>query len=379
MISVNSQFDGGNIEVVSISEEADIQLKICPDRDSEFYQWFYFCLQGAAKRACRIRLLNAFGAAYPDGWLDYHVVASYDREHWFRVASRYHQGELQFDHQPQQDRVYYAYFTPYSFEQHQRLVCWAQGMDNCRLSSLGLTLDGRELDLLTITGPEQDTAGKHAIWITARQQPGETMAEWFMQGLLETLLSARNPLVEELLAKAVFYLVPNMNPDGGVRGHLRTNAVGVNLNREWHSPSMERSPEVFQVLQKMDQTGVDLYLDIHGDETIPYNFLAGCGGNPDFSPRQSELESKFQQGLLKASSEFQLQQGYTPDQFGEETLMLASNQVGHRFDCLSMTLEMPFKDNAMNPDKQSGWSSQRSMQLGQDMLIPIQQLLDELR
>lgn len=35
-----------------------------------------------------------------------------------------------------------------------------------------------------------------------------------------------------------------MNPDGSWRGHLRTNAAGANLNREWAKPSLETSPEV---------------------------------------------------------------------------------------------------------------------------------------
>ena len=38
--------------------------------------------------------------------------------------------------------------------------------------------------------------------------------------------------------------MPNMNPDGSIRGHLRTNAKGANLNREWKEPTEERSPEV---------------------------------------------------------------------------------------------------------------------------------------
>lgn len=61
-----------------------------------------------------------------------------------------------------------------------------------------------------------------------------------------------------------------MCPDGSVRGHLRTNACGANLNREWatvkpeyKAPSLERSPEVYYVLKKMDETGVDVCLDIH--------------------------------------------------------------------------------------------------------------------
>ena len=43
-----------------------------------------------------------------------------------------------------------------------------------------------------------------------------------------------------------------MNPDGSWRGHLRTNATGANLNREWLEPSKERSPEVLAVRSFMD-------------------------------------------------------------------------------------------------------------------------------
>jgi murein tripeptide amidase MpaA len=72
-------------------------------------------------------------------------------------------------------------------------------------------------------------------------------------------------------ADATIFCVPNMNPDGSYRGHLRTNAAGANLNREWAAPSMETSPEVFLVRAKMEETGVDYCLDVHGDEGTPYN------------------------------------------------------------------------------------------------------------
>lgn len=67
------------------------------------------------------------------------------------------------------------------------------------------------------------------------------MAEWFVEGLLDRLLDEDDAVSRTLLDKAVFYIVPNMNPDGSVRGHLRTNAAGVNLNREWQTPSMEKA------------------------------------------------------------------------------------------------------------------------------------------
>ncbi|MEJ1741461.1 hypothetical protein SMA57_28945, partial [Escherichia coli] len=85
----------------------------------------------------------------------------------------------------------------------------------------------------------------------------------------------------------------NMNPDGAFRGHLRTNAAGTDLNRAWASPSAESSPEVLFVQAHMRQQGVDLFLDIHGDEEIPYVFAAGCEGNPGYSERQAYLETEF--------------------------------------------------------------------------------------
>ena len=104
--------------------------------------------------------------------------------------------------------------------------------------SLGQTLDGQEIDYFRLAG------GPLQVWLYARQHPGETMAEWWMEGALERLLDDSDPVVRRLREKATFHVVPNMNPDGSRRGHLRTNAVGVNLNREWHAPSLERSPEV---------------------------------------------------------------------------------------------------------------------------------------
>lgn len=57
------------------------------------------------------------------------------------------------------------------------------------------------------------------IWVICRQHPGEPMAEWFAEGLLERLTadSAQDSEAQQLLQQAVLYVVPNMNPDGSVR------------------------------------------------------------------------------------------------------------------------------------------------------------------
>ncbi len=375
-LRISAAFDGGNIVSISTQKADDIRLSIRPDQDSAFYQWFYFRLSGARHQACRLRLENAAGAAYPAGWDNYRARASYDRQHWFLVPTRIENGELIIEHRPEQDSVYYAYFTPYSWERHLDRLALAQQSARVRSHRLGSTLDGRDLDMLQIGSAEE---GRRRIWITARQHPGETMAEWLMEGVIDRLLDESDPVATALLESAVFYLVPNMNPDGSVRGHLRTNAQGVNLNREWQTPSLARSPEVYHVMERMQGTGVDLFLDIHGDESLPYNFVAGCGANPGFTPQLERLESAFSAAFLAASPDFQTRYGYEKEQFGAETLTLASNQVGERFGCLSLTLELPFKDNADRPDKRVGWNEARSQRLGEALLIPILSVLEQLR
>jgi hypothetical protein len=59
-------------------------------------------------------------------------------------------------------------------------------------------------------------AGPLQVWLYARQHPGETMAEWWMEGALEKLLDNRIG-DRRLRQKATFHVVPNMNPDGSRR------------------------------------------------------------------------------------------------------------------------------------------------------------------
>jgi murein tripeptide amidase MpaA len=55
---------------------------------------------------------------------------------------------------------------------------------------------------------------------------GESMAEWFADGLLERLTDKHDAIARHLLRDACVYVMPNVNPDGTWRGHLRTNAAG---------------------------------------------------------------------------------------------------------------------------------------------------------
>lgn len=373
---ITAQFDSGNIDILEAADPENIRLSIRKDNQSDFYQWFHFKLYGEAGVEHVMHIENAGHSAYPDGWKDYYAVASYDRDVWFRVPTEFDGKTLTIRHELDQESCYYAYFTPYSYERHQDLVQSAQQSTLCEHVLLGQTLDGRDMNLLVIGEQSEE---KQKIWVTARQHPGESMAEWFIEGLLGRLLDDEDGAVRKLLQNNVFYVVPNMNPDGSVRGHLRTNAIGVNLNREWEQPSLEQSPEVYHVLKAMDQTGVDMYLDIHGDENLPYNFVAGAEGVPSYNEQMDALGNRFKAALVAITPEFQTEFGYDVDAPGEANMTVASNAVAERFQCLAFTLEMPFKDNANLPDADFGWSANRSQQLGADVISAIYAVADDLR
>jgi murein tripeptide amidase MpaA len=372
-ISISSAFDAGNIRVVrQDGDSAD--LEIVADHMSDFYQWFYFRLAGGANRQVTLRITNCAGSAYPDGWPDYKACVSVDRDEWVRVSETiFEDGVLTIRLTPPTDSVWLAYFAPYSMERHHDLVATYSALEEVSYQSLGKTLDGQDIDCLTFG------EGPLNVWLYARQHPGETMAEWWMEGALEKLADPDDPVSRVLRRDCTIRVVPNMNPDGSRRGHLRTNAVGVNLNREWHEPSADRSPEVLCVRNAMDETGVDFAMDVHGDEAIPANFLAGFEGIPSLTDKQLELFKLFSTSLERISPDFQTRQGYEVAGPGQANMSMSTTQLAERFGCVSMTLEMPFKDNFDLPDEVYGWSPERSRHLAYACLDALHGILPEIK
>lgn len=367
-MQITSAFDAGNIEVIDASDPSRVRLRIRPDAGNDHFQWFYFRITGARDQPLVLVLENASEASYPRGWPGYRACVSTDRRTWSRTDTTFDGRELTIRYTPPGESVWIAYFAPYSLERHHDLVARSAAHPDVVYRSLGRSVEGRDIDLLQ-AGLEAPDGPKvrPRIWIIARQHPGETMAEWLVEGLLERLLEDADPVARALRSAASLYIVPNMNPDGSVRGHLRNNAAGANLNREWDRPTLERSPEVYAVRHEMERTGVDFFLDVHGDEVLPYNFVAGAEGTPSWSEARAERQASFAETLARHSPDFQTDHGYPVARPGQANMSMATNWVAERFGCLALTLEQPFKDTADSP-RPEGWSSDRARCLGRAVL-----------
>ncbi|WP_347302949.1 M14-type cytosolic carboxypeptidase [Croceibacterium sp. TMG7-5b_MA50] len=372
-IQIDAAFDSGNIEVVAIDGNS-ATLTIRRDHQSDFFQWFHFRVAGAARREVVLRITGLNASAYPGGWPDYRAAVSEDRQYWGRADSSWNAGEdngtLTIRHTPAGDLAWFAYFAPYSMERHHDLIAEAAASEGVSYRCLGHSLDGRAIDCLVIGD------GDIPVWLFARQHPGESMAEWWMEGALEALCDPADPVARVLRQRCRIHVVPNCNPDGSYRGHLRTNAVGVNLNREWHEPSAERSPEVLAVRNAMDASGVRFAMDVHGDEAIAANFMAGYDGVPSWTEKLGAEYDRYCAILDRRSPDFQTKVGYPKTPAGKANLSMSTNQLAERFGACAMTLEMPFKDNAELPDPAQGWSAERSKLLARDCLAALAEWLN---
>jgi murein tripeptide amidase MpaA len=372
-IAIDAAFDSGNIEVLSIDGKT-ARLAIARDHMSEFAQWFHFRVTGAQGEAVELKITGLNASAYPGGWPDYDACVTEDREYWTRAASSFDTGEengtLTIRYTPSGNVAWFAYFAPYSMERHHDLVSEAAASEGVELVRLGTTLDGQPLDMLEMG------EGETQVWLYARQHPGETQAEWWMEGALECLTDPADPVARALRQRCRLHIVPNCNPDGSRRGHLRTNAVGTNLNREWANPTPEKSPEVLAIRNRMDETGVDFAMDVHADEAIPAVFLAGYEGIPSWTDDLGEQFYRYQRILDRRTPDFQTKLGYPKTPAGKANLGMSTNQVAERFGACAMTLEMPYKDLADAPEPEQGWSPERCKLLARDCLAALLEWLD---
>lgn len=363
MITVNNQFEGGAIEVISAENAQQIKLQIPTDNVASTRQWFYFSVTTDTPTRQRIQLINADQVSFAKAWQDYQVFASYDGKGWFRVPSAFHAKQLTITHDAQAKRVFYAYFVPYLLKRHQQLLADVSQLPYVNVAPLTTTRLANTIDLITVGKPSKE---KKNVWLIARQHPGETMAQWISEGFLTELCFNQ---AENLLDDFTFYIVANMNPDGSIIGNHRTNANGKNLNRCWHDACQDSCPEVFYLQKAMQHYGVDFFFDIHGDESIPHNFIMSKSGDV--------FGEQLKYVLAELEKNFQMQYDYDTEKStcGSsccnsdcQQSKTATGFVTEQFGATSFLLEASFK-NLQSEGAEPSWDHSGCQRLGMNLLL----------
>eukprot|EP00667_Euglena_gracilis_P003814 EG_transcript_3825 len=327
-VAFYSGFDSGNLAAVKRIGLNQYECYVSPDcggtpNEAPYTTWFHFCVAGCAKGTTltfTLLNLNVQATLYSQQMTPvYRAVPS--MAHYLRIPGRVAHTvlkdathmQLMFQHTFHQDReeVFFAFAYPYSYGELQAAIAaWlaaCPARPNPRpediylmRESLAHSIDGRAVDLLTITnhaGMDVEASeqggyiadvpvrchskvfpAKKVICFSARVHPGETPASHMLHGTVEFLLSD-DP--RALLARQhfVFQVVPMLNPDGVYRGHYRTDTFGTNLNRCYIDPDPVREPAVYalkKLLLALHSTQhLALYVDLHGHATRRGAFMYG--------------------------------------------------------------------------------------------------------
>jgi hypothetical protein len=210
------------------------------------------------------------------------------------------------------------------------------------------------------------------VWIIARQHAGEPMAEWCMEGLIRRLLDSQDQAAQELVGKATLYLVNNMNPDGSFAGNLRANAAGVDLNRVWSNPQ-PNAPEVIAVRDLIGRTGVDFFLDVHGDEERPFIWLVGP--HPDnVMPDSDRIQREFERMMGERFVEVKPKPDTIPTPNRPDSGM-AVDYIAPIYHCPALIIEFPFKETVSASGQKDSLLTDGCMEFGRACVEVLNTLL----
>ena len=170
---------------------------------------------------------------------------------------------------------------------------------------------------------------------------------------------------------------PIATPTAPARGHLRTNAVGTNLNREWAEPALTNHRKCSpSAIAWTKPASISRWMCM-GMRRSRRCSLQALKASPAGPMRVGRSILSLSAHPRPAHARFSDQAGLSQDRRpGKANLGISTNQVAERYGACAMTLEMPYKDLADFPEPEQGWSPERCKLLARDCLAALVEWLD---
>lgn len=229
----------------------------------------------------------------------------------------------------------------------------AVGQGRMHVSSIGKSVQGREIPLVVLADPKVSLAETRRMFIMCRQHGDEPASTEAMLKLIQDLVFSESTDDADMLSKVSFFIVPMVNPDG-VGRNQRRNANGVDLNRDWLSLSQ---PEIKAVRAATDRVQPEVIIDQH--ELSPTNrghdYLQCAGpvlGTSSEVARESLHIQNLIAGMLQThdmdviryqidnEKGTQLAHRYFPAYRDTKTFLFETRQAGARSDYLDYRMRL---------------------------------------
>ena len=303
VITFESNFECGNLQLVYLTELNKYQLFLHNDTNTMGYsQWFFFRLtNGKKNQKINLNIMNfqRKTTKYKNGlkiW--YYSTKKYKEKNiaWHHTTEkvdyypnglyRYIKGKrqyyytLSFDYtiEYEDDEIYFANCIPFTYTDTNNDLNEYIKQENDKYyyferKKLCSTILGNEvyyfninnnIDLLNF---EEKNNKKKGIVLFARQHPGETVGSWVIKGAIE-LLMGDSPEAKYLRDNFIIKVIPMINVDGVICGNSRTSLAGCDLNRRWINPNEYLHPEIYYLKELIDKFSkrikIEYIIDFHG-------------------------------------------------------------------------------------------------------------------
>lgn len=213
---------------------------------------FFINLKNALEKDTLIEIENAGLSKYVQGWKNYLPFYSDDDKNFTRLAkSTYNEGVFSF-----------------TAPKGAKYICW---FPNYAPRMFELFLEEHNLELKYEDNVPYLFIGdnsKPAIVVISRQHPGETMSSFFLEGFLKSILEGKDN-------KYSYIIFPFVNICGVENGNHRLTSDGIDINRMWN----KKHPYLNAVKNITENTKIECFLDIHGDEITKNNYAFGAKKN----------------------------------------------------------------------------------------------------
>jgi hypothetical protein len=268
--NIDYKFEGASLKKLQQAGTNEINFWVDDSQNVEGSSyWFLFKItKGAHDQSVTFNQKNGSLG------LDHKCVYSYDGITW----EFFNGSQPTWTHTFTQDSVFVAWIIPY---QYSFLESYLDNKDASNLpyynrSIIGHSLEGRNIELITITNDSIPLNEKKSVWIMTGQHPCEKNSQWQTCYMMDFLLNATDKTAQTYRDKYVFKIFPMINPDGIYHGFNRFNAHLIDLNREWDDAPYDYEPEiaiVFDYIKDWIKSGKDIDVLIDQHDLGGYNIF----------------------------------------------------------------------------------------------------------
>jgi len=314
LISIHANFEGGRLGPTERIEADHYRCHILGQTDQEGRNrqasWYYFRVDHAAGHQLTFDLVDLAGeynyqptrGAITKDTLPFY---SSDNINWHPVEeAKYDPAApmLQFSVHAGSDQLWIAHVPPYTTQNLNALFRELSNVPHATIESVGNSVEGRSIPLVTVTDHFVPDERKKVIWLMFRQHAWEAGSSWTGEGAIR-FLSSSNPAAVRIRKGAIIKILLLCDPDGVVHGGVRFNHYGYDLNRNWDITDPVRMPEITAerkaILDWVDGgKRLDFFLTLHNTETNEY-----LNGPPDSTGKLRPLLDRVYQ-IWSAGSTF---------------------------------------------------------------------------